>query len=152
MPTANSRVSSVKRSHQSQYTNTSLPRCESYNNLSYLMSSHTMTVTFDKSVSSSILEAGYNYNPAANNTVTVEFDQDGRDIYDILEDAGLGHLADEVVYTNYYNGYENIASRNSLNICVGEHHGPYEYGVLESFFTVGGEQYFSYKKYFCWSN
>jgi len=102
MPTANSRVSSAKRSHQSQYTNTSLPRCESCNNLYSLMSSHTMTVTFDKSVSSSILEAGYNYNPASNNTITVDFDQDGRDIYDILEDAGLGHLADEVVYTNYY--------------------------------------------------
>ena len=102
MPTANSRVSSAKRSHQSLSTNTSLPRCESCNNLYSLMSSHTMTVTFDKSVSSSILEAGYNYNPASNNTITVDFDQDGRDIYDILEDAGLGHLADEVVYTNYY--------------------------------------------------
>ena len=102
MPTANSRVSSAKRSHQSLYTNTSLPRCESCNNLYFLMSSHTMTVTFDKSVSSSLLEAGYNYNPASNNTITVDFDQDGRDIYDILEDAGLGHLADEVVYTNYY--------------------------------------------------
>ena len=66
------------------------------------MSSHTMQVTFDKAVSSSILEAGYNYNPSTNNTVTVEFDQDGRDIYDILEDAGLGHLSDEVIYTNYY--------------------------------------------------
>ena len=66
------------------------------------MSSHTMTVTFDKSVSSSILEAGYNYNPSSNNTIAVEFDQDGRDIYDILEDAGLGHLSDEVIYTNYY--------------------------------------------------
>ena len=66
------------------------------------MSSHTMQVTFDKAVSSSILEAGYNYTPASNNTITVEFDQDGRDIYEILEDAGLGHLADEVVYTNYY--------------------------------------------------
>ena len=102
MPTANSRVSSAKRSHQSLSTNTSLPRCESCNNLYSLMSSHTMTVTFDKSVSSSILEAGYNYNPASSNTITVDFDQDGRDIYDILEDAGLGHLADEVVYTNYY--------------------------------------------------
>ncbi len=61
-----------------------------------------MTVTFDKSVSSSILEAGYNYNPSTANTITVEFDQDGRDIYDILDDAGLGHLADEVIYTNYY--------------------------------------------------
>ena len=61
-----------------------------------------MTVTFDKAVSSSILEAGYNYNPSTANTITVEFDQDGRDIYDILEDAGLGHLADEVIYTNYY--------------------------------------------------
>ena len=61
-----------------------------------------MTVTFDKSVSSSILEAGYNYNPSTANTITVEFDQDGRDIYDILDEAGLGHLADEVIYTNYY--------------------------------------------------
>ena len=102
MPTANSRVSSAKRSHQSLYTNTSLPRCESSTHRSYLMSSHTMTVTFDKSVSSSLLEAGYNYNPSSNNTITVEFDQDGRDIYDILEDAGLGHLSDEVIYTNYY--------------------------------------------------
>ena len=67
-----------------------------------LMSSHSMSVTFDKSVSSSILEAGYNYNPSTANTITVEFDQDGRDIYDILEDAGLGHLSDEVIYTNYY--------------------------------------------------
>ena len=67
-----------------------------------LMSSHSMSVTFDKSVSSSILEAGFDYNPASNNTITVMFDQDGRDIYDILEDAGLGHLADEVIYTNYY--------------------------------------------------
>jgi len=67
-----------------------------------LMSSHSMSVTFDKSVSSSILEAGFDYNPSANNTITVMFDQDGRDIYDILEDAGLGHLSDEVIYTNYY--------------------------------------------------
>ena len=66
------------------------------------MSSHTMTVTFDKSVSSSLLEAGDSYNPTGNNTIAVDFDQDGRDIYDILEDAGLGHLADEVIYTNYY--------------------------------------------------
>ena len=67
-----------------------------------LMSSHSMSVTFDKSVSSSILEAGFDYNPASNNTITVMFDQDGRDIYDILEDAGLGHLSDEVIYSNYY--------------------------------------------------
>ena len=74
------------------------------------MSSHTMTVTFDKAVSSSILEAGYNYNPASNNTITVEFDpiveRNGTfkelDIYDILENAGLGHLSDEIIYTNYY--------------------------------------------------
>ena len=102
MPTVNSRVSSAKRSHQSLYTNTSLPKCESYKNHPLQMSNHTMTVTFDKSVSSSILEAGYNYNPSTANTITVEFDQDGRDIYDILEDAGLGHLSDEVIYTNYY--------------------------------------------------
>ena len=102
MPTVNSRVSSAKRSHQSLYTNTSLPKCESCNNHPLQMSSHTMTVTFDKSVSSSILEAGYNYNPSSNNTITVDFDQDGRDIYDILEDAGLVHLSDEFIYTNYF--------------------------------------------------
>ena len=74
------------------------------------MSSHTMQVTFDKAVSSSILEAGYNYNPASNNTITVEFDpiveQNGTfkqlDIYDILEREGLAHLADSIIYTNYY--------------------------------------------------
>jgi len=74
------------------------------------MSSHTITVTFDKAVSSSILEAGYNYNPASNNTITVEFDpiveQNGTfkqlDIYDILEREGLDHLADSIIYTNYY--------------------------------------------------
>ena len=66
------------------------------------MSSHTMQVTFDKSVSSSVMEAGYNYNPSGNSTITVEFDNDGRDVYDILEDAGLGHLTDEIIYTNYY--------------------------------------------------
>ena len=74
------------------------------------MTSHTMSVTFDKAVSSSILEAGYNYNPSSNNTITVDFDpiveRNGTfkelDIYDILEDAGLGHLSDEVIYTNYY--------------------------------------------------
>ena len=69
-----------------------------------------MQVTFDKAVSSSILEAGYNYNPATNTTITVEFDpiveQNGTfkelDVYDILENAGLGHLTDEIIYTNYY--------------------------------------------------
>ena len=69
-----------------------------------------MTVTFDKAVSSSILEAGYNYNPASNNTITVEFDpiveQNGTfkqlDIYDILEREGLDHLADSIIYPNYY--------------------------------------------------
>ena len=62
-----------------------------------------MQVTFDKSVSSSILEAGYHYNPSGNNTIAVEFYNDGsKDVYDILEDAGLGHLTDEIIYTNYY--------------------------------------------------
>ena len=44
------------------------------------------------------MEAGYNYNPSGNSTITVEFDNDGRDVYDILEDAGLGHLTDEIIY------------------------------------------------------
>ena len=69
-----------------------------------------MQGTFDKAVSSSILEAGYNYNPASNTPITVEFDpiveQNGTfkelDVYDILENAGLGHLTDEIIYTNYY--------------------------------------------------
>ena len=59
-----------------------------------------MTVTFDRSVSSSLLEAGYSYTPTGNSTA-VDFDSD-RDIYDALADAGLDHLADSVIYTNYY--------------------------------------------------
>ena len=61
----------------------------------------TMQVTFDRSVASSILEAGYSYNPTGNSTIAVDFDSD-RDIYDALADAGLDHLADSVIYTNYY--------------------------------------------------
>ena len=60
-----------------------------------------MQVTFDRSVASSILEAGYSYNPTGNSTIAVDFDSD-RDIYDALADAGLDHLADSVIYTNYY--------------------------------------------------
>ena len=61
-----------------------------------------MQVTFDKSVAPSLLEGGYSYTPSGNSTIAVEFDNDGRDVYDILEDAGLGHLTDEIIYTNYY--------------------------------------------------
>ena len=61
----------------------------------------TMTVTFDRSVASSIMEAGYNYSPTGNSTIAVHFDSD-KDIYDALADAGLEHLADSVIYTNYY--------------------------------------------------
>ena len=61
----------------------------------------TMTITFDRSVSSSLLEAGYSYTPTGNSTIAVDFDSD-RDIYDALADAGLDHLADSVIYTNYY--------------------------------------------------
>ena len=61
----------------------------------------TMTVTFDRSVSSSLLEAGYSYTPTGNSTIAVDFDSN-RDIYDALADAGLDHLADSVIYTNYY--------------------------------------------------
>ena len=61
----------------------------------------TMTITFDRSVSSSLLEAGYSYTPTGNSTIDVDFDSD-RDIYDALADAGLDHLADSVIYTNYY--------------------------------------------------
>ena len=60
-----------------------------------------MQVTFDRSVSSSLLEAGYSYTPTGNSTIAVDFDSD-RDIYDALADAGLDHLADSVIYTNYY--------------------------------------------------
>ena len=52
----------------------------------------TMQVTFDRSVASSIMEAGYNYTPSGNSTITVDFDSD-RDIYDALADAGLEHLS-----------------------------------------------------------
>ena len=60
-----------------------------------------MQVTFDKSVSSSILEAGYNYNPCGNSTIAVEFDEND-DVYTALANAGLDHIADSVIYTNYY--------------------------------------------------
>lgn len=60
-----------------------------------------MTVTFDRSVSASILEAGYSYTPSGNSTIAVDFDSD-KDIYDALADAGLDHIADSVIYTNYY--------------------------------------------------
>ena len=63
----------------------------------------SMTVTFDKSVAPSLLEGGYSYTPSGNNTIQVYFDQSGRDIYDILDDAGLGHVADSVIYTDYFN-------------------------------------------------
>ena len=61
----------------------------------------TMTVTFDRSVASSIMEAGYNYTPTGNSTISVDFDSN-KDIYDALADAGLDHIADSVIYTNYY--------------------------------------------------
>ena len=60
----------------------------------------TMTVTFDRSVASSIMEAGYSYMPTGNSTIAVEFDEN-EDIYTALSNAGLDHLADSVIYTNY---------------------------------------------------
>ena len=75
-----------------------------------MLTTRSMTVTFDKSVAPSLLEGGYSYSPAGNNTITVDFDpiveQNGTfkqlDIYDILEREGLDHLADSIIYTNYY--------------------------------------------------
>ena len=66
-----------------------------------MLTTKSMTVTFDKSVAPSLLEGGYSYTPSGNNTVIVHFDSD-QDIYDVLADAGLDHLADSVIYTNYY--------------------------------------------------
>ena len=76
-----------------------------------MLTTKSMTVTFDKSVAPSLLEGGYSYSPAGNNTITVDFDpiveRNGTfkelDIYDILENAGLDHLADSVIYTDYFN-------------------------------------------------
>ena len=68
-----------------------------------MITTKSMTVTFDKSVAPSLLEGGYSYTPSGNNTIQVYFDQSGRDIYDILDDAGLGHVADSVIYTDYFN-------------------------------------------------
>ena len=69
-----------------------------------MLTTKSMTVTFDKSVAPSLLEGGYNYTPSGNNTIQVYFgyDQD-RDIYDILAEAGLEHVADSVIYTDYFN-------------------------------------------------
>ena len=61
----------------------------------------TMTVTFDRSVASSLLEAGYSYTPTGNATIAVDFDE-SQDIYEALANAGLDHIADSVIYTNYY--------------------------------------------------
>ncbi len=64
----------------------------------------SMTVTFDRSVAPSLLEGGFNYTPAGNNAVKVYFGyHQDRDIYDILDEAGLGHVADSVIYTDYFN-------------------------------------------------
>ena len=60
-----------------------------------------MTVTFDRSVASSLLEAGYSYTPTGNATIAVDFDE-SQDIYKALANAGLDHIADSVIYTNYY--------------------------------------------------
>ena len=76
-----------------------------------MLTTKSMTVTFDKSVAPSLLEGGYNYTPSGNNTIQVYFDsiveRNGTfkelDIYDILENAGLDHLADSVIYTDYFN-------------------------------------------------
>ena len=68
-----------------------------------MLTTRSMTVTFDKSVAPSLLEGGYSYTPSGNNTIQVFFDHSGRDIYDILDDAGLGHVADSVIYTDYFN-------------------------------------------------
>ena len=68
-----------------------------------MLTTRSMTVTFDKSVAPSLLEGGYSYSPSGNNTIQVYFDQSDRDIYDILDDAGLGHVADSVIYTDYFN-------------------------------------------------
>ena len=68
-----------------------------------MLTTKSMTVTFDKSVAPSLLEGGYSYTPTGNNTIQVYFDQSDRDIYDILDDEGLGHVADSVIYTDYFN-------------------------------------------------
>ena len=46
----------------------------------------TMTVTFDRSVASSLMEAGYNYTPTGNSTIAVEFDEND-DVYTALANA-----------------------------------------------------------------
>ena len=68
-----------------------------------MLTTRSITVTFDKSVAPSLLEGGYSYSPSGNNTIQVYFDHSNRDIYDILDDAGLGHVADSVIYTDYFN-------------------------------------------------
>ena len=80
---------------------TSLPNGQSSSQP--MLTTKSMTVTFDKSVAPSLLEGGYSYTPSGNNTIQVYFDHSNRDIYDILDDAGLGHVADSVIYTDYFN-------------------------------------------------
>ena len=88
------RVSNLKMS-------TSLPNGQSSKRP--MLTTRSITVTFDKSVAPSLLEGGYSYSPSGNNTIQVYFDHSNRDIYDILDDAGLGHVADSVIYTDYFN-------------------------------------------------
>ena len=80
---------------------TSLPNGQSSSQP--MLTTKSMTVTFDKSVAPSLLEGGYSYTPSGNNTIQVYLDHSNRDIYDILDDAGLGHVADSVIYTDYFN-------------------------------------------------
>ena len=51
----------------------------------------TMTVTFDRSVASSIMEAGYSYMPTGNSTIAVEFDEN-EDVYTALSNLSLIHI------------------------------------------------------------
>tara|TARA_R100001015_G_scaffold18652_1_gene12360 strand:+ start:82 stop:234 length:153 start_codon:yes stop_codon:yes gene_type:complete len=50
------------------------------------------------------MEAGYSYMPTGNSTIAVEFDEND-DVYTALANAGLDHIADSVIYTNYYEAY-----------------------------------------------
>ena len=59
-------------------------------------------LNFDQSTAPSLLSMGQSYEPSTNGTiaVTVE-DADSGLLEDILSNAGLSMLADEVIYTDF---------------------------------------------------
>ena len=58
---------------------------------------------FDQATAPSLLSMGFSYEPSVNGTIAVRVeDADSGLLEDILSNAGLSMLADEVVYTDFH--------------------------------------------------